>query len=816
MYKVYEVFKKFIAMLKNYFLTAYRNLLRNRGYAVINVIGLAVGIAACLLIFIVIRFETSFDTFHKKAAHIYRVASEFNNLDGKSYSSGAPLPVAEALRLDFPQVPAVAAVYGGTDRQVTIPDRTGHGALKKFKEARGIFFTEPQFFSLFDFTWLAGDPKTALSEPNTAVLTKETAQRYWGNWKIAIGKTILLDNKDLVKITGVLADVPTNTDFPLKVAVSYETFKKNNTYGMADWVSTSSNANCYIVLPDNTTPAAFNKALSAFVKKHKPAEYAKDKLVVQPLRDIHFDERFGNFNERTFSRQLITALSLIGVFLLIIACVNFINLATAQAINRSKEVGVRKVLGSNRRQLMLQFLGETAIITLAAIVVAIGIAALTLPLLNRLLDVPLRFSFDAAVLLFLLTVLLVVTAISGFYPAVVLSSFHPIGALKAGGVPKLIGGISLRRALVVLQFCIAQILIIGTLVVVRQMAYFQNASLGFNKEAIVAVPLINDSTNVIKYESLRNKLQGLPGVKAFSFSFASPADNGNWYSDFRFDRRTKSTDFGANLKWADTSYFKLYNLQFVAGRPYQQSDTVREFVVNETLLQKLGIRNPEEALGKELNFWNGSKVAPIVGVIKDFHSASLRDPIPPVVMGCWKEMYQTVGIKVAMDGVQETLAGIEQAWAETFPEYVYEYQFLDEKIASFYQQEAQLSKLYKIFAGIAIFISCLGLYGLISFMAVQRNKEVGIRKVLGASVQSIVYLFSKEFTVLIAVAFLIAAPVAYYFMHQWLANFTFRINLDWGLFVLAVIISVVIAWLAVGYKAIKAALANPVTSLRTE
>lgn len=802
-------------MLKNYFVTACRNLLRNKSYTAINIVGLAVGIAACLLLFVVIRFETSFDTFHRNGDRIYRVATEFETPDGEAHSAGAPLPVPEALRLDFPQLTQVAAIHSASNRLISIP-QPGSAPAKKFMEERGVFLAEPQFFNIFNFPWLAGDPKTALSAPNTGVITRETAERYFGDWRTAMGKTLVLENEDVIKVTGILADVPANTDFPLKVVVSYETYRKSAPLQFTDWISTSSGAQCYVVLPDGLSPDAFNSSLTAFVKKHKPAEYVKDNLILQPLRDIHFNEQFGNFQDRTFSRSLINSLTLIGIFLLIIACVNFINLATAQAVNRAKEVGVRKVLGGNRRQLMAQFIGETALITAASIALAIGIAAVALPALASLLEVPLRFPFDGTALLFLLAVAAGVTIVSGFYPAVVLSGFNPINALKSKEAAKTTGGISLRRALVVLQFCVAQILIISTLVVVRQTNYFRNAPLGFDKEAIVQVPLHNDSANVARYDYLRNQLASLPRISSFTFSFASPADDGGWHSDFKFDGSMKNTDFGANLKWADTAYFNLYNLQFIAGRPYRQSDTAREVVVNETLLQKLGVRNPQDIIGKSLNFWDGRKVLPVVGVIKDFHSASLHQPMQPVVMGCWERVYQTVGIKLKPGNTSHTLAGIEKAWTATFPDFVYEYEFLDERVTNFYQQEAQLSVLYKIFAGLAIFISCLGLYGLVSFMALRRTREVGIRKVLGASARSIVYLFSKEFTVLVGVAFIIAAPVAYYFMKQWLDGFSFRISLNAGLFLSAVGVSVAIAWLTVGYKALKAAHANPVKSLRTE
>jgi ABC-type antimicrobial peptide transport system permease subunit len=418
---------------------------------------------------------------------------------------------------------------------------------------------------------------------------------------------------------------------------------------------------------------------------------------------------------------------------------------------------------------------------------------------------------------FVLTVGIAVTFLSGLYPAIILSGFNPVTALKTKITSKMVGGISLRRALVVLQFAIAQVLIIGVLIVVSQMNFFNNASLGFEKASIVNVPVPGDSISHTKVDYMRNKLLSNTDIQNVSFSFATPSSEAaDWNSDFKFDHSTKNTNFSANLKWADPDYFKTYNIQFVAGRPYYASDTVREFVVNETLLHKLGIRNPQDAIGKQINFWDGDKVANIVGVIRDFNSYSLRQPMAPVVLSTWKEIYQTIGIKIRPGAEKSVLPYVEKLWNENFPDYVYEYSFLDDTIANFYKQENQLSMLYKMFAAIAIFISCLGLYGLVSFMAVQRTKEVGIRKVLGASAGHIIYLMSKEFTLLIIVAFVISAPIAYYIMHKWLLNYSYRISPSAWIFFLAIVSSILIAWLTVGQRAIKTAVANPVKSLRTE
>ncbi|MDP9230131.1 MAG: FtsX-like permease family protein, partial [Bacteroidota bacterium] len=558
--------------------------------------------------------------------------------------------------------------------------------------------------------------------------------------------------------------------------------------------------------------------LDAFAKKHKPADYAKDSYLAQPLSEMHSDDRFANYGSHFFSKSLVTALTLIGIFLIIIACVNFINLATAQAVNRSKEVGVRKVLGSNRKQLALQFMGETVLITTASIFVALLIASIVLPFLNKLLEVQMTMNFIHTPILiwFLLTIFILVTLLSGFYPALVISGFNPITALRSKVSTSTAGGISLRRGLVVLQFIIAHILIIGTLIVVSQMNYFRNASLGFDKAAIITVPVPGDSISHTQIDYLHNKFTQNPAIKNISFSYKSPSAEGNWNSDFKFDHAEKNTNFGANLKWADVDYFKTYGMQFVAGRAYYPSDTVKEFVVNETLLKKLGVTDPKKAIGKQIDFWEGKMVGQIVGVVRDFNSYSLREPMAPVVLSTWKNVYQTINIKVKQGEEKKVLALVEKEWNATFPNYVYEYQFLDETINNFYKQENQLSQLYKIFAAIAIFISCLGLYGLVSFMVVQRTKEVGIRKVLGANVANIVYLLSKEFSLLILVAFAIAGPVAYYIMHKWLQNYTYRIPLGASIFLLAIISSMLIAWITVGHRAIRAALANPVKSLRTE
>ncbi|HJP63029.1 MAG TPA: ABC transporter permease, partial [Mucilaginibacter sp.] len=617
-------------MIKNYFKTAWRNLQRNKSYAAINIVGLAIGIASCLLIFLIVQFETSFDKFHSKKDHIYRVLTVFHNPDGVFPASGTPLPLSEGLRIDFPQLKTVSAIMQNDGSHYSVGNGSKGETVRKFKEDLA-YYAEPQFFDIFDFAWLAGDKKTALKDPNSVVLTRDEANKFFGDWHDAMGKIVKYENKTDLKVTGILENLPANTDFPIKLVVSWITAvgKDGERNGNSkDWVSTFGDNNCYIILPENISVNQFNANLQVFVKKHKPAEYVKDGFQLQALADMHYNTEVNVYSGHPFSKQLLNVISLIGLFLLIIACVNFINLATAQAVNRSKEVGIRKVLGSNRNQLVFQFITETLIITLFAVVLAAGIARIVLPMLNNLLQIQLSggFLLDPVLLLFLLGVVISVTLLSGFYPAMVLSGFNPIEALKNKIRAGRATGISLRRVLVVFQFGIAQILVIGTLVLIYQMNYFNNKSLGFNKDAIITVQFPGDSISRTKINTLKDQLLLQPGIKDVSFSFASPSDNNGWSSDFKFNNAPKQTDFPANLKWADPEYFKLYDLQFAAGGPYLKSDTINSYVVNETLIHKLGIRDPKDAIGKYIKLWDDNKkYARIVGVVKDFNIGSLRN-----------------------------------------------------------------------------------------------------------------------------------------------------------------------------------------------
>ncbi len=798
-------------MFKNYLKTAVRNLLRNKVHTIINITGLLVGFSAFLLIFLVISYESSFDNFHTNKNNIYRVVRAGKTGEDRDYRTGVPFPVTNGLRTDYPQLKNVTAVMSQNDVQVIVPGANGE-TLKKFKENRGVFIAEQQFFKTFNFKIVKGNPDNCITDPNTILLSKQFATKYFGDWETAIGKEVKVYGHNL-RVTGILENPPVNTDFPLGMVVSYASLNPD----MKDWASIDDDNYCFIELQNNFSAAQMSALLPAFMQRHIPPENAGYKFELQPLKEMHYDARLGNFNGRTFSKQLVTALTLIGIFLLIIACVNFINLSTANAVIRSKEVGVRKVLGGTRKQLIVQFFSETGAACVIAMIGAIIVSIVTVPFLNSLLEINLSVGslFTPVTIVFILLSLITVTILSGFYPALILAGFNPITVLKGKLTSEPGKGITLRRGLVVFQFVIAQALIIGTLVVVAQMKYFSNADMGFSKDAIVTASLPRDSLSFTKYDILRDELKRMPGVSEASFSTFAPSGNGGWATDLRVaSNNTKNADLIVNMKPADTSYFNIYHLKMAAGRIYYASDTGGEYVVNETLVKALGIKNPQDAIGRNINV--AGKLSPIVGVVKDYHIHSLKDPIDPVVMMSAKRSYGIANIKIETDKTQQVLAGMATAWNKLFPNYVFEYSFFDQDIANYYKQEKQLTQLYKLFASIAIFISCLGLYGLISFMALRKRKEIGIRKVLGASIANILLLLSREFTILIALAFLIAAPIAWYFMHEWLQQYSFRIDMGIGVFLVTLICSVFIAWITVGYSAIKAALANPVKSLRTE
>jgi len=805
-------------MITNYIKTAWRNLLRDKRTLAINILGLSVGIAAAFLLFTVIRFETSYDTFHANAKRIYRVVTADRFENGMQYNPGVPNPVPEALKLDLPNLEQVAVVQKYENCQFTLMD-TPSGQPDKFKE-EAIFFIEPAFFDLFDAQWLAGDP-SALNDPGTVVLDRAVATKFFGNWHNATGQTVIAENALPLKVVGVIESLPPHTNLPLSVIISFATVKAHAdllNYDPTNWGGTSSFFQTYVLLDDRTSAAEIDKQLEAFCAKHyKNVGISKKSHHLQALSDIHFDTRFEPLHGRVVRRATIDTLILIGIIIVLMASVNFVNIATAQSITRSKEIGVRKAMGANRRQLIAYALSETLLLVTCSTLLAIILAWLCMPLLKHVADVPETIRlFTTDTLKFAIVVIAAVTLVAGSYPALILSGFKPALALKSKISTTTVGGVPLRRTLVVFQFAIAQILVVSMLIAHRQLAFVQDAELGFDKEAVYYVNLPWNDRQSRAIEVFKQELLQLPAVQSASFSTDVPSSENNSSSNFYFDNRNENAPFYTFLKFADADYFDTYGMQFVAGKAFHPSDTMYEAVVNETLLHKLGIQDMETAVGKTIRIgWNSPWMS-ITGVVKDFTTNSLRETVKPLVITPHREWYSLAGIKLNTSSTRQTLAAIQEAWENHFPDHVYEGRFLNDSIADFYRQETQLAQIYRIFALLALFISCMGLFGIVSFLTVQKTKEIGIRKVLGASVFHIVRMFATGFVILVTIAVVIASPVAWWVMNRWLEDFAYRIDIEWWMFAAAGIGAVAIALATVGWQAMRAATANPVDSLRDE
>lgn len=804
-------------MVRTYLKTAFRNLLKNRRHALLNVLGLSVALAACIIVFLVIQYENSYDKHLKNYQHIYQVVTK--DIDGteERFTEGVPFPAIKFLRQDFPQYTFTELMqqYG---TQVTVKETTTTGLNKKFYEESGIFNGDPELLKVFEVKFLLGNADV-LNDVNSVAVSKAMASKYFGDWKSAIGKRINFNNDPFdMQVSAVFDDVPENSDFPFKVVASYAGFVAHdgNGWPLTDWGANTSNHQVYMIIPDAANTSVIDKQLNVFEKKYNTNNKTTNRThFLQPLSKIHFDERFGNNGDHVTTKTSLYTLAFVGLLVILMACINFVNLSTALAVTRSKEVGIRKVMGSSRTQLRLQVFFETALVVSLATGIALLLSYAALPYVKNITVAqgPLNL-FNKGSILFIVIIMLITTLLSGIYPAFIMGKFKPVEAIKNKINTSKVGSISLRRALVVLQFSFSQIFIIATIIAVSQMNFIRTSDLGFNKEAVLMLQMNADSVTRTRLKAFKDDLLSRTDVKLVSFGFDAPSSENSWSSNFAFDKM-EDKDFNVQLKFGDGDYLKTYGLRLAAGRFYSESDTTREYVVNETLVKRCGIKNPQDAIGKLLRL-GGRRPMPVVGVVQDFKQQSLREAVVPIAISPKITNYQSAGIKISSNNLSKTTNDIQQLWDKYFPEYVYNSSFLDDNINHYYQAEQRLSLMYKIYAALAVFISCLGLYGLVSFMVVQKTKEVGIRKVLGASVQSIMYLFSKEFTILIIIAFVLAAPAAWYLMHTWLNDFAYRINIGVGVFVVAIVSSVLIAWITVGYKSLSAALANPVKSLRSE
>lgn len=803
-------------MVKNYLKTALRNLMREKGSAILNLAGLTLGITCSLVLFLLVKHVATVDNFHTNRDRIYRIVTEADGNNGRFYTSGIPRPLPDAFRADFPEAEQVTFTSYRSNALILVP-QPGREP-KKFQEEAGVVFAESNFFQIFDRPIYMGDPMKGLDDPYEAIISRSLAKKYF-NREDVIGEVVHFDTIDY-KITAVMEDHVQNTDFPFTLMLSYATLR--NTEGADNWDGIWSDEQCYILLKQNEPVSRVEARMPAFVEKYLGKDnYRHQTFNLQPLSDLHYDDRYGTYSYNTVPREMLVALGLIALFLIVTACINFINLTTAEAIKRSKEVGIRKSMGSSRRQLVLQFLGETTLVTVLAMALALGLTQMALSLLNPFLELQLTMDFfgDGLLWAFILTVTLLVSVLSGLYPSLVISAFKPALALKNQISNRSSSGYALRKSLVVVQFLISQFFIMGTIILLSQMHYFQTQELGFRQDAVLVVPIPERerpelAKGVSNMRTLRDEIGRLPGVEEVSLSSTPPSSGSVRGTRFYFEGEDESESRGTQIKQVDGNYLSLYGIPLLAGTNVDDYDTARGFVVNEELVRVAGIENPQDIIGRKIHVWG--RTLPVVGVVRNFHTVSLHQPIEPTILMNDLGGYGTLSMTVNQSQLQQVVREVRSKWERTYPSYIFDYQFLDDAIHEFYEGDRKMSIVLTVFTGIAIFIGCLGLFGLATFMANRKTKEIGVRKALGASVESIILLFSKEYVKLMAVGFLLAAPLAWYLMSKWLENFAYKITIGPLVFVATFAVTLLIAVLTVGYKSFRAAIVNPIKSLRYE
>lgn len=793
-------------MFQNYLTVALRKLAKQRDYALLNVLGLGLSVACSILIFALIRYHLSFDAWHPNAARTARVVMDVRTETLMPFA-GVPTPMSQVLRNECAFLEKTAMRSGRDEVLISIANDLGD--KEKFKENGKFAWAEPEYFDILGLPVLRGDAR-ALAEPNTVALTEKLARKYFDD-SDALGRMLRLNNEMDLRVVAVLRDLPHNTDYKQEILGSWATLKTASAEAKEanSWGGARGDDYCFALLREGHSMQELEAFLPHITQKHPHPESPElFTYKSKPLLGLHHDPEYGFGVDKKF----LWALGFIGVFLLITACVNFVNMATAQALTRIREVGVRKSLGSTHTQLFWQFMFETGLIVTASLAVGLLLARLALPSLNNWLEE--NLSFDTALLtvlaMFLVALGVVLTFLAGFYPGLMQSRFNPVVSLKASADVPRMGGISLRRALVTAQFVISQILIIGAAVVTAQMRFAQEADWGFRPGAVLTLE-VPEQTNM---NSLQQQLSQIAGVKSVSLCYQPPAATSNNQTSVRYDNRPEPEPWLVNDKPADAHYLETFGLQLVAGRNLQPSDTVREYLVNETFVKKLNLASPEDILHKKISF--DGKSATVVGVVRDFHHWNLSEPISAMVIGTRAANYQTCAVQLAPGAPAPALAQIQEVWERLHPDHFYEQRFMDERIGDFMETETMMLRLVRSFAGIAIFIGCLGLYGLAAFMVTRKRKEVGIRKALGANSTGILWLFGKEYTRLILIAFALAAPIAWWVMNAWLEDYAYRISLGAGIFVISLLATLAVAALTVGVQSVRAALANPVLSLRSE
>jgi len=803
------------AMFKNYLIIALRNIKRSKIYSVINIFGLAVGMACCIVIMLFVQDELSYDRFHENADRIYRVANELNHDTG-----------VMKLTHTFPwMAPELVSAYPEIEDAVRISRKAGtiisYGS-KKFEEEA--FYADPSIFSIFTFPLLRGDEKTALKEPNSVVITKTLAEKIFGI-EDPVGKTITINNKFDFKITGILREVPYNSHFRFDFLASYNSLREivdNRFFENYMLIKT------YLLLKEDTKPEEINAKLHDYFLKRKGKEHAsRSRHFVQPLTSIHLHSDLRGELGENGNVVYSYGLSAVALLILIIACINFMNLSTARASRRSKEIGLRKVIGAQRIQLLKQFLGESVFLSFIALFFAVILSSFLLRFFNSLMNRHLTLDFTSNLFLYLGLIVLAffVGFLSGGYPAFFLSAFKPADVLKKQSKRRYSGGTLIRKGLVVFQFTISLLFIVGTIIIMSQMHFIRNKSLGFQKDYVIKIISSMDKTLGQRYDIIRKELMEYPGVINVTGSFDPigvnlSTDGHIPLSQVVPEGFSPDEPLAVPVVTVGKNYFEFFNIEIVDGRDFSvniSSDRENALLFNEAAVKEFGWDNP---IGKKVvaDFFDGDgmKQKNVIGVVKDFHYSSLREEIKPALFIYDPERIWNYYVRISSENVPETLSFLQKKWSEYTDKMIFSYSFLEEDIEAHYKKEDELNRVFRFSSLLAISIACLGLFGLALFTVEQRAKEIGIRKVLGATISSVIALLSKEFLSLIVIANVLAWPIIYFVMKDWLQNFAYRINIGLWIFLAGALLVFVIALITVSFQSIKAALKNPVDTLRYE
>jgi putative ABC transport system permease protein len=820
-----------MTILKTYFIIAYRNFIRNRIFSLINVLGLAIGISSALVIFLIAHYDFTFDKFEKERPHLYRVVTEMNFFGSPLHNPGVPSPLADAVSKEVSGIKDIISFHKfNGDPKVNAPRKNE----KPFTVGHqtNIILADESYFKLVPYRWLAGSTHTALNGPFKVVLTGGRAKAYFPgiSYQAMIGRQITYNDSIVTTVTGIVQELTENTDFIFKEFISQSTILTSaglkGNYSWNRWGSVNGGSQLLVRLSENASPKNVEAGIQSLEKKYDKDNTnpnSKRYFRLQPFDDIHFNQAYATFGDRSASKPVLYGLLAVGIFLLMLACINFINLTTAQSIHRSKEIGVRKTLGSSGSQLIFQFLTETFFISFISLIISIALTPLLLKIFSDFIPPDLHFDLlhQPYIIAFGLLLTIIVALLAGFYPAWILSKFKAVHVLKnqtytgAGGSRKAL----LRKSLTISQFLIAQVFTMATFIAVKQIHYVMNRDMGFKKDAIVNIetPFLWTRTGPQdrKRITLLEKIKNLPGVQLASLGGDPPAADGWSSNSMKYKDGKKEIETDVRQKYGDTNYLKLYHIRLLAGRNIRASDTANEIVINETYMHILGFQNPEQVLNRVVDN------IPIVGVVADFNQESLHSPVKPVAFSsetgnCW---VLHVALNTGENQAQawkNTIASIEKSYKEFFPEEDFSYRFLDESIAKFYIAEQHLSRLLTWAAGLAIFISCMGLLGLVIYTTNQRTREIGVRKVLGASISNIVSILSRDLMRLVLIASFIAIPVTWWAMHKWLENFAYQTSLNWWIFGISIVLMMAVALLTLSIQTVRAANANPVKSLRSE